>query len=58
MLSEVEAGDFMCMTCLDPRDNKDTFIRPLARIQDDQSHNFAKVDNEMVVLAIATGLVK
>jgi len=60
MLSEVEAGDFMCMTCLDPRDDNKTLSFGFWHgIQEDQSHNFAKVDNDMVVLAIAaTGLAK
>jgi len=51
-------GDYMRMTCLDPRDeNKTLSFGFWHASQDDQSLNFDKIDNAMMVLAIAgTGL--
>lgn len=51
-------GDYMRMTCLDPRDeNKTLSFGFWHASQDDQSVNFDKIDNAMMVLAIAgTGL--
>jgi hypothetical protein len=54
----VPVADYMCMVCLDPRDSKKMLSFGYWHgIQDDQSHKYDKVENEMLYLAIAaTGL--
>lgn len=54
----VPVGDYACMTCVDPRDDDKTLsFGYWYGVQKDQSPNFTKVENDMMVLAIAaTGL--
>jgi hypothetical protein len=54
----VAVGDYAHLICLDPRDdNKTLSFGYWHAIQDDQSTKFTKIENEMIVLAIAaTGL--
>ncbi len=54
----VPVGDYACMTCVDPRDEDKTLsFGYWYGVQKDQSPNFTKVENDMMVLAIAaTGL--
>ena len=58
MIGGVAVGDYAHMTCLDPRDaDKTLSFGYWHALQDDQSRNFNKIDNAMMVLAIAaTGL--
>jgi hypothetical protein len=54
----VPVGDYARMTCLDPRDSdKMLSFGHWYGVQEDQSPNFNKIENDMMVLAIAaTGL--
>jgi hypothetical protein len=54
----VPVGDYARMTCMDPRDDDKTLsFGYWYGVQKDQSSNFTKVENDMMVLAIAaTGL--
>ena len=58
MISGVAVGDYARMTCVDPRDaDKTLSFGYWYGVQKDQSPNFNKVENDMMVLAIAaTGL--
>lgn len=58
MISGVAVGDYARMTCVDPRDaDKTLSFGYWYGVQQDRSPDFTKIENDMMVLAIAaTGL--